>query len=298
MKALLFSESGDLASQLLTLLRDKFEINAYILSKDDISEYGASNVFQIETSFPYADNLSSFISEEFKKWNYHVILMVSSPLTRDIAGMLSEILKTEAITEIMKLETGENNKFYTERFFFGGKTIIREESDARIFTFLAGLTDPQKVNTKSNVQKIRIDLKSRVSLVNEIEKPKSSVNLEKADIIVSAGRGIGKKEGLSVIQQLADVLHGEVGGSRPVCLDYHWLSEERQVGLSGKRVKPKIYIAAGISGQVQHIAGMRGSKTVIAINKDKNAPIFNECDYGIVGDLYVVIPKLIEKLKK
>ncbi len=297
MKALLFTETKDLAAQILTLLRNNYDIDLYTLSKEDLSDYGAKNVYHIETNFPYADNLSQFISEEFKKNNYDVIFMGSSSLTRDMAGILSEILNLEAITEIMKIEFS-NNKFYTERFFYGGKTIIREESDARIFTFLAGLIDPQKVEYKSNVNKVRLDKNSRVSLVKEIEKPKSSVNLEKADIIVSAGRGIGKKEGLAIIQQLADLLHGEVGGSRPVCLDYHWLSEERQVGLSGKRVKPKIYIAAGISGQVQHIAGMRGSKTVIAINKDKNAPIFNECDYGIVGDLYVVIPKLIEKLKK
>jgi electron transfer flavoprotein alpha subunit len=154
------------------------------------------------------------------------------------------------------------------------------------------------VDTKSTISQLEVDIPSNVKIVNRIEKPKGSVNLEKAEIIVSAGRGIGKKEGLGIIQQLADILHGEVGGSRPVCLDYHWLSEERQVGLSGKRVKPKIYIAVGISGQVQHIAGMRGSKTVIAINKDKNAPIFNECDYGIVGDLYTVLPRLIENLKK
>ncbi|MEM3277816.1 MAG: electron transfer flavoprotein subunit alpha/FixB family protein, partial [Thermoplasmata archaeon] len=94
------------------------------------------------------------------------------------------------------------------------------------------------------------------------------------------------------------VVHGEVSGSRPICLDYHWLEEERQVGLSGKRVKPRLYIALGISGQIQHIAGMRGSKMVIAVNKDKNAPIFSECDYGMVGDLYQVVPALIELLKK
>ena len=88
-----------------------------------------------------------------------------------------------------------------------------------------------------------------------------------------------------------------MAGSRPICLDYHWLSEDRQVGLSGKKVKPRVYIALGISGQIQHIAGMRGSKTVIAINKDKSAPIFEECDYGIVGDIFQIVPKLTGALK-
>ncbi len=89
-----------------------------------------------------------------------------------------------------------------------------------------------------------------------------------------------------------------MSGSRPVCLDYKWLNEERQVGLSGKKVKPRVYIALGISGQIQHIAGMRGSKIVIAVNKDKEAPIFQECDYGIVGDLFQVVPKLVAALKQ
>ena len=97
---------------------------------------------------------------------------------------------------------------------------------------------------------------------------------------------------------LVEALHAEISGSRPVCLDYKWLSEDKQVGLSGKKVRPDFYIALGISGQIQHIAGIRGSKTIIAINKDKSAPIFEECDYGIVGDLFTVVPELVEKLKK
>ena len=91
-------------------------------------------------------------------------------------------------------------------------------------------------------------------------------------------------------------MRGELAGSRPVCLDYHWLSEDRQVGYSGRTVKPKAYVALGISGQIQHIAGMRGSKVVVAVNKDKNAPIFQEADYGIVGDLYQIVPKIVSYL--
>ena len=93
-------------------------------------------------------------------------------------------------------------------------------------------------------------------------------------------------------------MHGEIAGSRPVCLDYQWLSEDRQVGLSGKKVKPKLYIALGISGQIQHIAGMRTSRVVVAVNKDKSAPIFEEADYGIVGDLFQIVPKLVSALKQ
>jgi len=297
MRAMVFSEKGELAAQIATILRERYEIDIYTTSDSPLDSYGAKVVFRITGQSLYVDNISNFLADRFKEKGYDFIAIGSSVMGREIASILSELLHLEAITEIMKLEEG-NQVFITERFFFGGKTVIREESKARIFTFLPGLVDPMPVDSRSSKEEIKIDSPSTVNVVEKIEKPKGSVNLEKADIIVSAGRGIGKKEGLGIIQQLADILHGEVGGSRPVCLDYHWLSEERQVGLSGKRVKPKIYIAVGISGQVQHIAGMRGSKTVIAINKDKNAPIFNECDYGIVGDLYTVIPKLIENLKK
>ncbi len=297
MKAMVFSEKDDLAGQILTMFRGKFNMDLFTTSQSDLTNYGAENVFQIKGENAFVDNLSDLIKENFRSGGYDLILIGSSVLGRELASVLSEDLGFEAKTEIMSLEL-KDGSVITERFFFGGKSIIKEESKSKIFTILPGLVDPVPVDSKSNVKELNLDKQSKIRLVESIEKPKGNVNLEKADIIVSVGRGLGKKEGLSLVQQLADLLHGEIGGSRPVCLDYHWLSEERQVGLSGKRVKPKIYIALGISGQVQHIAGMRGSKTVIAVNRDKNAPIFNECDYGIVGDLYAVVPKIIEAMKK
>jgi electron transfer flavoprotein alpha subunit len=167
-----------------------------------------------------------------------------------------------------------------------------------VFTVMPGLVDPVPLSNSSEVVKMDSIPASKLKIEAVTPKEKGSVNIEKADILISVGRGIGKKEGIELARSLANVVHGEVSGSRPICLDYHWLEEERQVGLSGKRVKPKLYLALGISGQIQHIAGMRGSKMVIAINKDKNAPIFSECDYGLVGDLYQIVPALIELLKK
>ncbi len=297
MKAIVFSEKDDLAGQILTMFRGKFSMDLFTTSQSDLTNYGADNVFHIKGENAFVDNLSDLIKENFKSGGYDLILIGSSVLGRELASVLSEDLGFEAKTEIMSLEL-KDGLFITERFFFGGKSIIKEESRSKIFTILPGLVDPVPVDSKSKVIELNLDKQSKIRLVESIEKPKGNVNLEKADIIVSVGRGLGKKDGLSLVQQLADILHGEIGGSRPVCLDYHWLSEERQIGLSGKRVKPKIYFALGISGQVQHIAGMRGSKTVIAVNRDKNAPIFNECDYGIVGDLYTVVPKIIESMKK
>lgn len=124
-----------------------------------------------------------------------------------------------------------------------------------------------------------------------------AVDLSAADIIVSVGRGIKEAENIPIVQKLADALGAELAASRPIC-DSGWLPMERQVGSSGQTVAPKMYMAIGISGAIQHLVGMKGSKTIVAINKDANAPIFEVADYGIVGDLFQVVPALVEEIKK
>ncbi len=124
-----------------------------------------------------------------------------------------------------------------------------------------------------------------------------AVDLTAAEIIVSVGRGIKEAENIPIVQKLADALGAELAASRPIC-DNGWLPMERQVGSSGQTVAPKMYVAVGISGAIQHLVGMKGSKTIVAINKDANAPIFEVADYGIVGDLFQVVPALVEEIKK
>ena len=124
-----------------------------------------------------------------------------------------------------------------------------------------------------------------------------AVDLTTAEIIVSVGRGIKEKENIHVVEELAKALGAELAASRPIC-DAGWLPMERQVGSSGQTVAPKVYMAVGISGAIQHLVGMKGAKTIVAINKDANAPIFEVADYGIVGDLFEVVPALVEEVKK
>ena len=129
------------------------------------------------------------------------------------------------------------------------------------------------------------------------QEAKASIDLSKSQIIVAVGRGIKSKENIAIAQQLADALGADLAASRPIC-DSEWLPIDRQIGSSGQTVAPKVYIALGISGAIQHIVGMKNAGTIVAINKDGEAPIFDIADYGIVGDLFEVVPVLIEEVKK
>jgi electron transfer flavoprotein alpha subunit len=137
----------------------------------------------------------------------------------------------------------------------------------------------------------------RVQVEAPFRESARAVDLTAAEIIVSVGRGIKEKENIPVVEELAAALGAELAASRPIC-DAGWLPMERQVGSSGQTVSPKVYIAIGISGAIQHLVGMKGSKAIVAINKDENAPIFEVADYGIVGDLFDVVPALVAEVKK
>jgi len=164
---------------------------------------------------------------------------------------------------------------------FRADQVVAGQGPAQIETFSTKI-DPYKVRTKP---------------LERFKEAKGALDLSQAEFIVAVGRGIKDQENLPLIQKLAEALGAEVAGSRPIC-DNGWLPMERQVGSSGQTVAPKLYLAVGISGAIQHLVGMKGSRTIVAINKDPNAPIFEVADYGIVGNLFDVVPALTEEINK
>ena len=198
----------------------------------------------------------------------------------------------------------KDKKLTVERVVYSGNAITVEQFNSKpeIVTIPPKVFDPlpKDEKRKGEVTKKKFDFEKSTSKILNVQDMKTGgVNVEDAEIIVSCGRGFKNKDDIKLIQDLADVLKGKtVGCSRPISADLKWLSEDHWIGLSGHKVKPKLYIAAGISGQIQHIAGMRDSGIVVAINKDPEALIFKSADYGIVGDLYEVLPKLTNAVKQ
>jgi electron transfer flavoprotein alpha subunit len=261
--------------------------------KEKFASSGSGKIYSLAGTLN-SGNVGEKLSEIFQA-GYDYAFVDSTILGREVAGYLAIALGSKCVAEINSFDVTEG-KARTRRYFYGGKTVLEEESSAKLFTVAPGISEASAAGTKPSMEEVALQ-ETPVKVEKTENKASTGVDISSAKILVSVGRGLGKKEGLQQLEPLVRALGAEFAGSRPVCLDYQWLGEDRWVGISGKKVSPKVYLALGISGQIQHIAGIRGSKVIMAINKDKSAPIFEECDYGIVGDMYQVVPKLLALLK-
>lgn len=206
------------------------------------------------------------------------------------------------VAEAISLEYA-NGTLKATRQLYSGKvnaTVAFKPADTYLVTIREGVVEPPDAAADGAVEKVDSPLKDDLtyrSFVEYIEAEVGDVDITQSDTLVAVGRGLKEDKNLSIIEELAQAIRADIAGSR-AATDAGWIPHDRQVGTSGKSVKPKLYIAMGISGAFQHVAGMKGAKTVVAINKDPEAPIFTVADYAIVDDMFKVVPKLIEKLKE
>ena len=227
------------------------------------------------------------------------LLVSSTRRGKELTGRLAQKLGAGALSDANSMAV-EDGQLVGARYALGGNTVAEEriETAVKVFavmpkTFEVG--QPQA--GAGEVVRPALSLSpSAVRVVGRRARESQAVNLDAAPRIVGVGRGFGKREDLDLAQALAAALEAEVGCTKSLA-DFEWLSEEHLIGLSGAKTKPDFYIALGISGQIQHTVGISQSKLIAAVNKDKEAPIFQLADYGIVGDLYQVVPALVEKLK-
>lgn len=228
---------------------------------------------------------------------HDVVILPSTRNGKTVGGAVAQRLEAEFLTDVIALSAA-GGVVKAERYVFGNKAVAAiEAAPPVVVAVAAGRFQGEPPQIQSAVEKIAVDTAPRVKILSREEKPRGAVRLEEAQIIVSVGRGFKKKEDLQLAFDLAEALGGQVGCSRPIAADLKWLEESHWVGLSGKKVRPRLYLAIGISGQPQHIAGILESRVIAAINNDPNAPIFQNCDYGVVEDLYKIVPALIKKLK-
>ena len=235
-----------------------------------------------------------------------LVLFPHTYQVRDFAPRLAAMLGKGMIADCVGYRS-EGGKLVFVRQMFQGKTAadVVFQGDAPWFAsfqsaaFRADLVAPHS-GGKAPVTRVAVDLKPEQIRTKPLElfrEAKQAVDLTQAPIIVAIGRGIKAPENIPQAEALAKAIGGEIAASRPIC-DEGWLPMERQIGSSGQTVAPKLYLALGISGAIQHVVGMKGSRTVVAINKDVNAPIFEIADYGVVGDIFEIMPALTEELRK
>ncbi len=252
---------------------------------------------------PYTGVLCGLINERKPE----IILVSATPQGRDLAPRIAARIGAGLTADCTGLDIDPERRLLRQtRPAFGGNlmaVILCPQARPQMATVRPGVFKaPQPDNSRSGeIERIEVNLdeKSATTRILEIiqEEGDGTVNLTDAEIIVSGGRGLGGPENFALIRELANVLGGAVGASR-AAVDAGWIPAYHQVGQTGKTVQPKLYIACGISGAVQHLAGMSSSEVIVAINKDPNAPIFEVADFGIVGDLFEIVPALTERIKK
>jgi electron transfer flavoprotein alpha subunit len=246
----------------------------------------------------YADAMEQVV----RKLDPSFVFMTHTYLVRDFAPKLAARFGKSLISDCIRAKVEGGKIGFTRRIFLGKLDAdVSSDGTAPVFaTFQTGAYRPDQALKEgvASVENLAVEVRD-VRMVPEapFQESKQAVDLTKADVIVAVGRGIKSKDNLALAEKLAEVLGGDLAASRPIC-DAEWLPIDRQIGSSGQTVAPKLYIALGISGAIQHLVGMKNSGTIVAINKDPEAPIFDIADYGIVGDLFEAVPVLTEEIKK
>ncbi|MDD4802136.1 MAG: electron transfer flavoprotein subunit alpha/FixB family protein [Syntrophomonas sp.] len=298
----LLNIGGELASQIGTklvniILGDNGQAQDYI-------DYGADEVWLLPALGPDQTLLAyaPVIADEAKQEDPDIFLVAGTLRGKELAAIIASSLDTGLASDCTFLKLGADNKLEMERLIFGGAGIQKVVCSTRpqMATIPARTFEPAEM--KAGREGIKRELPtpplSPLKLLARQNRVRESGDIREAQAVVAVGRGIEKKEDIDMIRELADILGGEIGCTRPITEEKHWLPEDLCIGISALEVKPQLYIGIGVSGQIQHVAGFRDARIVCAINKDENAPIFEASDYGIVGDLYEVIPRLLAELKK
>jgi len=275
-------------------------------SKQDAEKlisFGADKVYwlgEIDPARMYEDYTET-IAALLQAHQPDLLMIGTTKRCKLIAGRLAAKLGISVLNDVMEF-SAQDDGLQTKKRVYGGAAIRTEKTLAKTSIATVGLgvfekTEPD-ANRQGEIETVEFRVPGlKIKRREKKAKEGESVNLAAAKRVVVVGRGIAKQEDLKMIEELAGLLGAEIGCTRPIAEGVNWLPRERYIGVSGVMFKPDLYIGIGVSGQIQHMVGCNQARTIVAINKDKAAPIFGQADYGLVGDLYKVVPQLIEKIK-
>ncbi|MEN2999769.1 MAG: electron transfer flavoprotein subunit alpha/FixB family protein [Acidilobaceae archaeon] len=261
---------------------------------DEVAAYG-HKVFTLMSDRPEA--LFAAANNLYAELKPQLIIGPSTKNVRDALALLAGLHDLPLASEVTGVRDEGSHVSYSRGFMSERVIMTAKVPKPAVLLLKQKVAEPAERRGKGEIVEVRADPQG-VKLLEKRPKEFSGVKIEDAEVVVGVGRGFRSKEDIRLAQELAKALGGQVGATRPVATDLKWLPEDVWIGISGKRIAPKLYFAVGVSGAPQHMAGVSDAKVIVAINKDKTAPIFKYADYGIVGDLYKVLPVLVAKLKR
>ncbi|MFH1453614.1 MAG: electron transfer flavoprotein subunit alpha/FixB family protein [Armatimonadota bacterium] len=271
---------------------------------ETLSKYGAENIYTFEndTLHYYQTNIySDILTDLINKHTPDVVLIPSTTHGKELASILAPKVNSSVLTDCVSLSLTSEGRIEVKRPVYGGKIISTAaiKTNPQIITVRPNIFEVEENPASPNIVNIEYSIPETLNRkVVKLEKPEEeTLEITEAKIVVSGGRGLKEQENFKILESLAKTLNAAVGASR-MAVDAGWRDHQFQVGQTGKVVSPNLYIACGISGAIQHLVGMTTSKCIVAINKDPDANIFKIADYGIVGDLFQIVPALTEELKK
>ncbi|HWR42310.1 electron transfer flavoprotein subunit alpha/FixB family protein [Sporomusa sp.] len=305
----IYSEDSAIARQLLTAGLDlKKTMNQPIvvltLSAEDsqaLISAGADKVCIVKGTNPWPESYANAVAELLDKEAVNVLLVGGTMRGKDFAAKVAASLKAGLVTDALSVAYA-GDAIETTRLVYGGVAVRTEAVALPALVTIPPRTFAEAADQGAGPgEVVSVEVANddeRVSVTNVCPIVRQGADIAAADRVVCVGRGLNKKEDLALVEALAAAVGAEIGCTRGISEDYHWLPNERYIGISGQKVKPELYIGMGISGQVQHVVGVRDSKIIVAIDTNEKAPFFEAADYGIVGDLYEVVPLLTKAMQK
>ncbi len=278
--------------------------NAIAPLAGDLGAHGAAVVHTVEDprlALYWSEGYAAAVDQAIAETSPDLILLIATALGKDLAPRVAARRGLPMLTDCVSLVAADGT-WEAVKSMYGGKvfTTLRASRTPAVATVRPGAYPvPAAESPAPRVAALAVALpaQERARVIERVRKEEGQLDVQEADVIVSGGRGLKEPKNFGLIEQLASVLGAAVGASR-AAVDAGWIDHAHQVGQTGKTVSPKLYIAVGISGAIQHLAGMRTAKCIVAVNKDPDAPIFGVADYGIVGDLFKVLPVMVEEIRK